>query len=389
MEKDGYQWWLRRFKKMSEYFDAYRIDHILGFFRIWEVPLDAVHGLLGQFVPSLPLSIDEIQSYGLSFRKEAFTCPYINDYVIDRIFGPHANYVKSAFIQPLQYDLYEMRPGFNTQRKIEAYFRGKNDKTSIWIRDGLYSLISDVLFIEDRVQKGMFHPRIAVQHDFVYEALGWQEKEAFNHLYDDYYYRRHNQFWYNEAMKKLPILIQATRMLVCGEDLGMIPNCVPTVMKQLQILSLEIQRMPKNPDNGFAHVHNYPYRSVCTISSHDTSSLRGWWEEDYGRTNFYFHEELRQWGDAPMTATGWICEEVIARHLYCPSMLCILTLQDWLSMDENIRYPDVKAERINIPADPRHYWRYRMHLSLEDLMKCNTLNEKIRLLIDNCGRNQE
>ncbi len=389
MEKDGYQWWVRRFKKMAEYFDAYRIDHILGFFRIWEVPLNAVHGLLGQFVPSLPLNVDEIQSYGLGFRKESFTRPFINDHVLERIFGPHTEYVKNTFIQPLQYDLYEMKTEFDTQRKVEAYFEGKKDDTSIWIRDGLYSLISDVLFVEDRTQKGMYHPRIAVQHDFVYEALSWQEKEAFNHLYDDYYYRRHNQFWYNEAMKKLPILTQATRMLVCGEDLGMIPNCVPAVMKQLQILSLEIQRMPKNPDDTFGHVHNYPYRSVCTISSHDTSTLRGWWEEDYGRTNFYFHEELRQWGEAPATAAGWICEEIITRHLYCPSMLCILTLQDWMSMDEKVRYPDAQAERINVPANPRHYWRYRMHLSLEDLMECNDLNSKIRSLIDNSGRNQE
>lgn len=389
MEKDGYQWWLRRFKKMAEYFDAYRIDHILGFFRIWEIPLNAVHGLLGQFVPSLPLSVDEIQSYGLEFHKDSFTRPFINNYVIDRVFGIHAEYVKNNFVQPLPYDLYEMRPEFDTQRKIEAFFAGKSDDTTIWIRDGLYSLISDVLFIEDSTQKGMYHPRIAVQHDFVYESLNWKEKESFNHLYDDYYYRRHNHFWYHEAMKKLPMLTQATRMLVCGEDLGMIPDCVPTVMDQLQILNLEVQRMPKNPDEPFGHVQSYPYRSVCTISSHDTSTLRGWWEEDYGKTNLYFHTELQQRGEAPISAEDWICEAIISQHLYCPSMLCILTLQDWLSMNEKVRNPDVQAERINIPANPRHYWRYRMHLTLEDLLKCNSINEKIRSLIDCSGRNQE
>ena len=83
--------------------------------------------------------------------------------------------------------------------------------------------------------------------------LDWKEKDAFNRLYNHYYYQRHNQFWYQEAMKKLPILTQATSMLVCGEDLGMVPDCVPWVMDQLQILSLEIQRMPKNPKHEFGH----------------------------------------------------------------------------------------------------------------------------------------
>lgn len=61
MAKDNYSWWQKRFRKMAEYFTAYRIDHILGFFRIWEIPYHSIHGLLGQFVPSLPMSKDEIQ----------------------------------------------------------------------------------------------------------------------------------------------------------------------------------------------------------------------------------------------------------------------------------------------------------------------------------------
>ena len=61
MARDGYAWWKARFRKMSEYFDAYRIDHVLGFFRIWQIPMDAVHGLLGVFNPALPFSPDELR----------------------------------------------------------------------------------------------------------------------------------------------------------------------------------------------------------------------------------------------------------------------------------------------------------------------------------------
>lgn len=202
-----------------------------------------------------------------------------------------------------------MRPEFDTQRKVEAYFAGKTDEDSIWIRDGLYALISDVLFVPDREDPHKFHPRIGVQHDYIYRALNDWEKAAFNRLYDQYYYHRHNEFWREQAMKKLPQLTQSTRMLVCGEDLGMIPDCVAWVMNDLRILSLEIQRMPKDPSQEFGHPDWYPYRSVCTISTHDMSTLRGWWEEDFQQTQRYYNTMLGHYGAAPAVATPELCEQ--------------------------------------------------------------------------------
>ena len=386
MEKDDYQWWQKRFRKMAEYFTAYRIDHILGFFRIWEIPSHSVHGLLGQFVPALPMSVDEIQSYGLTFQKDFMTKPFINENILNRIFGEKADRVKKIFVQHCHDDIYEMRSEFDTQRKVEAYFAERKDEESRNICEGLYTLISNVLFVPDRKHPSMYHPRIAVQNDFIFEVLSPEEKEVFNRLYNHYYYQRHNQFWYQEAMKKLPILTQSTSMLVCGEDLGMVPDCVPWVMEQLQILSLEIQRMPKNPQHEVGNVWEYPYRSVCTISTHDMATLRGWWEEDYEQTCRYYNQVLGHWGEVPTAAPGWVCEEIVRNHLECPSLLCILSFQDWLSMDEEIRYPNVDAERINVPANPRHYWRYRMHLTLEELMKSNKFNEKMKEMIDAAGR---
>lgn len=386
MEQDGYQWWQRRFRKMADYFTAYRIDHILGFFRIWEIPVHSVHGLLGQFVPALPMSVEEIESYGLHFQKDFMTRPFINDHMLDMMFGDRSREVRETFVKHEHHDIYSMRPEFDTQRKIEAYFAGRTDTDSNNLKEGLYALVSDVLFIPDRDNPEMYHPRIAVQNDFIYRQLNGQEQDAFNRLYNDYYYRRHNEFWYHEAMKKLPILTQATSMLVCGEDLGMVPDCVPWVMEQLQILSLEIQRMPKNPEDEFGHVYAYPFRSVCTIGTHDMSTFRGWWEEDRDVAARFFYHELGHWGELPEHAPGWLCEDVVRRHLYSPSMLCILTWQDWLSMDEQLRNPDVAIERINVPANPKHYWRWRMHLTLEDLMKQDDFNGKVRRMIDESGR---
>lgn len=390
MEKDGYSWWMKRFHKMSEYFDAYRIDHILGFFRIWEIPMDAVHGLLGQFVPALPMTREEIESYGLPFRDELYLKPYIHEYFLNQVFGPHTDYVKQTFIEPTDtWEIYRMRQEFDTQRKVEAFFAGKTDEESIWIRDGLYALISDVLFVVDRTDPHKYHPRISVQHDFIYRALNDWEKAAFNRLYDQYYYHRHNKFWREQAMKKLPQLTQSTRMLVCGEDLGMIPECVSSVMDDLRILSLEIQRMPKDPTQEFGHPDWYPYRSVCTISTHDMSTLRGWWEEDFQQTQRYYNRMLGHYGAAPAVATPELCEETVRNQLYSRSILCILSLQDWLSIDGKWRNPNVQEERINIPANPRYYWRYRMHLTLEQLMKAESLNEKVSELVKQTGRENE
>ncbi|MBQ8360878.1 MAG: 4-alpha-glucanotransferase [Bacteroidaceae bacterium] len=386
MLADGCQWWLRRFRKMAEYFDAYRIDHVLGFFRIWEIPLHSVHGLLGQFSPAMPMTSEEIESYGLCFRKDFFTRPYIVDGMLDTIFGRHADDVRHTYLNRSDDGTYRMKPEYDTQRKVEAHFAGRTDGESVRVRDGLYALISNVLFVPDRKTPDTWHPRISAQNDYLYQSLGWADKEAFNRLYNDYFYHRHNQFWYEEAMKKLPVLTGATRMLVCAEDLGMVPSCVPWVMNDLRILTLEIQSMSKNPDYEFGHLEENPYRSVATISTHDMATLRGWWEEDVERTQRFYNQMLQKSGAAPHPMPGWLCEEVVARHLFSPSMLCLISLQDWLSMDEQLRYPDADFERINVPANPRHYWRYRMHLTVEQLMEQKDLNEKIYTLIKRSGR---
>lgn len=386
MLKDGCQWWNRRFQNMARYFDAYRIDHVLGFFRIWEIPVSSVHGLLGQFAPALAMSREEIESYGLHFQDDRFTRPFITDWVLDRVFHERAGEVKEKYLDRLDEERYQMKPEVDTQRKVEALFADVTDEKELWLRDGLYALISDVLFVRDHTNPGVFHPRISAQLDFIYESLYDNDKAAFNRLYNDYFYRRNNQFWYQEAMKKLPKLVQATRMLVCAEDLGMVPDCVPWVMDELKILSLELQSMPKDPSVKFGHLSRNPYRSVCTISSHDMPTLRMWWDENIQRTQEYYNTMLYRQGPAPHPLPGWLASDIISRHLTSPSMLCILSIQDWLATDEALRLPDANAERINIPANPKHYWRYRMHLNIEDLAADKRFVQNITEMISQSGR---
>lgn len=388
MLEDGCQWWLRRFQNMSKYFDAYRIDHVLGFFRIWATPTTCVHALQGQFAPSLAMTCEEIESYGLHFQEKLFTTPFIARWVVDRVFGPHADAVVEKYLQHEHDDIFSLKPEYDTERKIEAAFVGKDGADDVWVRDGLYALASDVLFVRDINDSNKFHPRITAQLNFMYEALVDSDKEKFNRLYNNYYYRRNNNFWYNEAMKKLPVLVQATRMLVCAEDLGMVPDCVAWVMNELRILSLELQQMPKDPSVRFGELWKNPYRSVCTLSTHDMPTLRQWWDEDMERTQDYYNSQLYRSGAAPHPLPGWLAKEIVVNQLACPSMLCVLLLQDWFAIDEKLRFADANAERINIPANPRHYWRYRMHLNIEDLIANKEYNDNIKELIRQTGREQ-
>ena len=396
MLRDGCSWWVKRFRKMAEYFDAYRIDHVLGFFRIWEIPANAVHGLLGQFSPALPMTREEIEGYGLHFDEQLYTEPYIRDWMLPKLFGDRAGEVEARYLDHCYGDVWRLKPAYDTERKIRnEELRMKNEEPGSATHSspapadicaGLYTLASNVLFVRDHREHDKFHPRIGAQLDPVYEVLGDSEKFAFNRLYNDFFYRRHNQFWHAEAMKKLPLVTEATRMLACAEDLGMVPECVHWVMDELRILTLEIQSMPKEYGVRFGHLSHNPYLSVCTISTHDMPTLRQWWDEDAERAQEYYRTRLYRDGKAPHPLPGWLARDIVGRHLTSPSMLCLLSLQDWLAMDENLRLADENAERINIPAEPRHYWRYRMHLTIEQLMAARGLNDTVKTMVYESGR---
>ncbi|ULB33894.1 MULTISPECIES: 4-alpha-glucanotransferase [Proteiniphilum] len=380
MEEDGYAWWISRFQKMADYFDAYRIDHILGFFRIWEIPLDAVQGLLGHFNPALPYWAEEINRAGIPFDEERMVKPFIHEHFLPDIFDKYTKEVKENYLEVSGWQRFKLKPFCDSQKKIKHLFDSKSDKKSRLICDGLLSLCTEVLFIRDPLDQNRFHPRITAQYTYSYKYLDDNVKEAFNRLYVEFFYNRHNYFWREQAMKKLPVLISSTPMMVCGEDLGMVPDCVPSVMHELQMLSLEIERMPKDQHATFTDLQKLPYLSVCTTSTHDMSPLRLWWTENRELTQRYYNEVLHREGTAPAECNTAICLQIIEHHLQSSAMWVILPLQDWMSIDERLRNPDIADERINVPANPSHYWRYRMHISLDDLLKETTFNKKVEAI---------
>lgn len=389
MALEDYSWWKARFRKMARYFDAYRIDHVLGFFRIWDIPSHSVHGLLGHFSPSMPMKQEEIEQFGFSFDPVQHTQPCITDEILQDVFGNRAQQVAHLYLDSHSNGYYTLKPAYATQRMVEKQFCDKKDDVALQIRDGLYRLISNVLFVPDAHQPDSYHPRINAMDDMAFTCQSVSNQEAFRRLHEHYYYHRHNEFWRVEAMKKLPVLVASTQMLVCAEDLGMVPACVAPVMDELRILSLEIQAMPKRFGRRFGRLEENPYHSVCTLFTHDMPTLRQWWEQDYERSQAFYNQILLHDGEAPRSMPGWLAEEIIARHVYCPSMLCLISLQDWLAMDDELRNPHPEQERINVPSDAHHYWRYRMHIGLEELAASENFNKRVASILDRGRRIQK
>ncbi len=383
MKQNGFVWWKQRFEQMSRYFDAFRIDHILGFFRIWSVPIHAVEGIMGCFVPAIPVRTSDLQSRGIWFDRDRYVKPYITAQVLQEVLGNDSVLVRDQFLNEYPSGHYTLKSEFATQRRIEQHFASLEDtEHHRRVKQGLFDLVSNVILFEGEGSGAdEFHFRFAVDNTSSFRNLEPNTQAQLKELYVDYFFRRQDGFWRHEALEKLPALKRATRMLVCGEDLGLVPACVPDVMKELGLLSLEVQRMPKDSSHEFFRPATAPYLSVVTPSTHDMSTIRGWWEEDRARTQRFYNQELGLPGSALDGCEAWINRAIVAQHLESPAMWSIFQLQDLLGMSETLRRGNPEAERINVPADPKHYWRYRMHLNLETLKQAHTFNEELRTRI--------
>ena len=392
MADDDFAWWKKRFTKLSEYFDAYRIDHILGFFRIWEIPNSAVSGLLGYFSPAIAVNSEELYSLDIGFDEKRFCEPYIRGHILDKYDKDIVAIAKKKYLEEYQDNCFRFKEKFNTQEKIKNELTvdkltGEKKEQVSKLQKFLFKLIAEVLLIKDKNTPGLYHPRIAVQKTDSFADLDDESGKKFYDLYISYFYKRQENLWEQEVYQKLPSLISATNMLACGEDLGMVPDCVAEVMDNLGLLSLKIQRMPKEEYLDFGIPSLYPYLSVCTTSCHDMSTIRGWWEEDGKIRQKFYNNMLGGEGEAPVYCEPWICEQIINQHLYSTSMWAVFPIQDLVAIDIKLRRENPADEKINEPSIVPHYWKYRFHIPMEKLLKATVFNNHLLQLVNSSGRN--
>lgn len=389
MAKDGYAWWRSRFEKLSRYFGAYRIDHILGFFRIWQVPIQHIEGLLGTFDPALPIKVEEFAERGIHFDYDRFCKHFIRDTSIKETFGNLADGIRQDFLIDWGLGCYGLKDKVSTQKGVEEFFANLKPgdwANQEWIKKAFMDLVGEVLFFEEPGSEGReFHPRMSMMETSSFKDLDHYTQERLKELYNDYFYSRQEKFWEASALEKLPAMRAASDMLLCGEDLGMVPACVPGVMSAMGMLSLEIQRWPKVATSEFFHPAHAPYMSVVSTGTHDMETLRSWWRDDE-QVRSRFAWEMFGVDFPERDLSGEMASRIIAQHLHSPAMWAVFPFQDLLAIDERLRDKDIDGERINVPAIIPYNWRWRMKLTISELSSAAKFNNALSGLISESGR---
>ncbi len=386
MAGDGYKWWQSRLGRMQEFFDAFRIDHILGMFRIWSIPSPFKSGIMGIFSPALPLSSEEIARRGFTLDPAQCSRPTFNRHLLSEIFGEMSDKITRDLFNDLGNDDMQLKAEYFSPAKIGEWVEVNVPKTiRDRIRSGFNRVVHDVLFVS--VRPGEWHPRIMLTETEMFRRLSHENQNVIRAIHDDYFYNRHNEFWREMGTMHLDSILKSCNMLVCGEDLGMIPDSVPAVMQRTQILSLELQRMPKFNWDRYGQCSGYQYMSVSATSSHDISNIRGWWEENFGETQWFYNHVLHRVGEAPRVATEAVVSEVVQMHLNAPSMLSINPIQDYAGMLDHVPHLLPREERINEPSDPNNMWRYRVPFCLDTLaQQYPELHQKVRRAVERSER---
>eukprot|EP00698_Gefionella_okellyi_P004379 TRINITY_DN14049_c0_g1_i1.p1 TRINITY_DN14049_c0_g1~~TRINITY_DN14049_c0_g1_i1.p1 ORF type:complete len:1082 (-),score=226.96 TRINITY_DN14049_c0_g1_i1:85-3183(-) len=386
MAMDDYLWWRRRLGMMARYFHAYRIDHVLGFFRIWEIPDNCVTGILGHFYPANPVTRIELERDNI-WDVQRLMQPHIRWHTLYGLFGEDAHNVRDHLLEMYGDDHYRFRAGLDSEKAVCAYANKERwDEVKL---NKLYELLSNVCLVSDPDNVYDMHPRILMSEVSSFKELPQWQQERLTTMYVDYFFQRQDHLWRSTAMKRLNVMVHTTNMLVCGEDLGMIPSVVQGVLDEFHLLGLRVQRMPKDLKADFEDPCFYNYMSVCTPSVHDTSTLRAWWDEDAATTQKFWNTILQQYGQAPAHCTTDVAKSVVWSHLQSRSMLAMFAIQDLFAMRDDLRVSDPSSERINVPANRHHYWQYRLHVALEDLLANEPFIYDVSSMVWHAGRAAE
>ncbi|MCG6552987.1 MAG: 4-alpha-glucanotransferase [Candidatus Magnetominusculus sp. LBB02] len=376
LEKEDYLWWRQRLKQASKFYHAYRIDHVLGFFRIWGIPEKEKTGILGYSSPAVPIKKADLKKYGFDEERiKTLVHPVFTRSYVTSLFGNASEGVINKYFEPTASGHLAFVSTIEGERAIAALPVDQSLKDKL---------------------TGLYHNRILLKTEQGYQPTWYYYRTmTFNNMNDDERRRirelieanngAQDSLWRQNGLKLLAMMRETTDMLVCAEDLGAVPNCVPGVLEELKILSLKVERWAREyhkHDSPYIDTYHYPRLSVCSPSVHDTSTLRGWWEEGNWDRNQYYYTIGMQ-GECPKYLTTELAERIIRRNLNASSALTILLFPDLLSLYYNLRTNDPEQERINVPGTvtPKN-WAYRMKDSMDKIIGYDEYNNYVSGLIN-------
>lgn len=396
LKTKNYDWWKNRLKNAARFYDAYRLDHILGFFRIWAIPENDENALNGHTEPHVSISKDELYELGFDDdRIRWLSVPHVPTGAIEDITWNHeaAHKILKKFATKLdgeelwlmdkKSDIKDKKSPFGSRTISKADLNDIcNDDVSGRAKDVLKKYWSDRTLIE--ISKGKYVPSWIYNKSTSWASLNENEKEKLIDLFAEKS-KKENKLWEKSATEILTELTSCTKMIPCGEDLGVGFECVPRVMKSLGILGLRVVRWCRVWDKEgqpYVPFEDYEPLSVCTTSVHDSSTMRNWYESELVRnapnsdkvSEIKFSEKFFTKPFSPKTAL-----EVLKDCASAESAWFIPPLQDLLYLNQKYYLEKSDDERINIPGTVTDFnWTYRIPASVEDLILDKDLIGKIK-----------
>jgi 4-alpha-glucanotransferase len=393
LAEDGYCWWKQRLAQAAKFFHAFRIDHVLGFFRIWAIPRGETSGLLGRFSPAVPIPRVDLRAQGFDDERIRWlSVPHISGASVSAALGPDAGRAAGLYLDRIAgEDLYNLKPDLDSETSIRSLAEPAGLKDFLLSAHADRALLPAGSALPTAQGRGVdgraadaavsaFLPAWYCETSTAFRSLSESEKSLLRKLAVRSR-AQSEEVWEKRGRELLAMLRDTTDMLVCAEDLGDVPACVPRVLSELSILGLRIERWSReygSPGAPFIAPARYPRLSVCTPSVHDTSTLRAWWEEDPVQRGLFF-ATLGATGPCPPRLTRDLLQRILEGCLDSGSLLCVFQLQELLDLDEELWSDDPREDRINVPGTiAETNWTWRMPILLEELAARKKLTGLIR-----------
>jgi len=375
-EADNFKWWKLRLSVAEKYYSAYRIDHVLGFFRIWASSHRDHSSALGRFVPSVPVTSGDLKRLGFDKSRVRWVSkPHIPtgeiwDALKNNWGGPCTN-TEVALEADKVFSKALERVNSEELWLFKKSIKGEKDIDALALHPaaGKYLMAKwkDRLFFEH--DKGKFSPVWLYKNTKAYASLSENEKRALEELLEKRN-KKSEKIWMSLGMKLLSVLVESSGMLPCAEDLGAVPSCVPKVLSKLKILGLCVVRWfcdNKAAGEPFIPFEKYPQLSVCTLAVHDTSTVREWWEKEADQKKFSGFLGVPS---LPKIYNPGTAKVILSKTASARSRFRVFQIQDLLHLSNNWYSANPADERVNVPGTVSDFnWTYRLPATINEIAK--------------------
>ena len=375
-ERNNYAWWKQRLAVAGKYYQAYRIDHVLGFFRIWSSSRSDISSALGRYIPYTPLTNSDLRKQGYDKSRirwvsqphiptnelmDAFRANWGKPFKESDIATAAKKVFSKALVRIGNEELWLFRKKITGEKDIEKL------KLHPSIRPYLMRAWHDRIFIE--YKRGKFFPSWYLHNSRAYHSLSDSEKSSLELLLKKRM-AKSEKTWETQGKKLLSILAESSPMLPCAEDLGAVPPCVPKVLTKLKILGLRVVRWHRRWDTDkqpYIPFDEYPELSVCTPAVHDSSTVREWWESEADQELF---SGFIGFPSLPRIYNPGTAKIILNKIASARSRFRVFQIQDLLHLSNKWYAQNPADERINVPGTNNEFnWTYRLPASVGEIGK--------------------